>query len=192
MSPVYASNTARLQHAFANALTCGNLAAGVTAMLMKDDGKRLRRSTLILLGVACDSFDGTFARRSGHPTLLGARADGFSDVVTCGIAPSLLLEQLSEGSGDPLVRAAPRIYMAAIAFRVVKNGFPARTSHINEGLPVTGGGIAVALGAQVRMPPRAMSWLTLATAAAMLSRRPVVSGEALIRWRRARANGYRL
>jgi phosphatidylserine synthase len=190
--PRYTSTDAMLQHMFANALTCGNLAAGVAATLMKRDGRGVRRSKLILLGATCDVFDGTFARRAGHATAPGARADGFADVVTCGVAPTVLLARLPEGSDNRLVRLAPHLYMAGIAYRVVKNGFPARTSHINEGLPVTGAGIAVAVGAQLRLPPRAMGYLTVAVVAAMLSRIPVLSGEALVRPRRLRANGYRV
>jgi phosphatidylserine synthase len=181
-----------LQHTFANALTCGNLAAGLAATLMKRDKKGMRRSTLILLGAACDTFDGTFARRAGHATAPGARADGFADVVTCGIAPAVLLARLREGTDSRLVQLAPHLYMAGIAYRVVKNGFPARTSHINEGLPVTGAGIAIAVGAQLRLPPRAVGYLTVAVVAAMLSRLPIPSGEALVRPRHARANGYRI
>jgi phosphatidylserine synthase len=190
--PRYKSTRAVLQHTFANALTCGNLAAGVAATLMKRDGQRVRRSTLILLGATCDTFDGTFARRAGHATVPGARADGFADVVTCGVAPTVLLARLAEGADSRLVRLAPYLYMGGIAFRVIKNGFPARTSHINEGLPVTGAGIAIAVAAQLRLPPRTMGHLTVAIVAAMLSRISIPSGEALVRPRHVRANGYRV
>jgi phosphatidylserine synthase len=189
---VYASTASRLQHALANALTCGNLAAGVTATLVKRDGHGVRRSTLILLGATCDTFDGTFARRAGHATEPGARADGFADVVTCGIAPAVLLARRGEGNDSRLVRLAPHFYMAGIAYRVVKNGFPTRTSHLNEGLPVTGAGIAIALGAQLRLPARAMGYLTVVVVAAMLSRLPVLSGQALVRRQQLRADDYRI
>jgi len=192
VSPQYESTSAMLQHTFANMLTCGNLAAGVAATLMQRDGRGVRRSTLILLGATCDSFDGTFARRAGHATVPGARADGFADVITCGVAPTVLLSRLAEGADSRLVRLAPHLYMAGIAYRVVKNGFPARTSHINEGLPVTGAGIAIAVGAQLRLPPRAVGYLTVAAVAAMLSRVRVPSGEALVRPQHVRANGYRV
>jgi phosphatidylserine synthase len=181
-----------LQHALANVLTCGNLAAGVAAILMRRESRDMRRSTLILVGAACDSFDGTFARRAGHATVQGARADGFADVVTCGIAPTVLLARLPGAADSRLVRLAPYLYMGGIAYRVIKNGFPARTSHINEGLPVTGAGIAIAVGAQLRLSPRAIGYLTVGVVAAMLSRVPILSGEALVRRRQARANGYRI
>jgi phosphatidylserine synthase len=136
--------------------------------------------------------DGTFARRAGHATEAGARADGFADVITCGIAPTVLLARLAERSESRLVRTAPRLYLAGIAFRVVKNGFPARISHLNEGLPVTGAGLVVAAGAQLRLSNRGMAYLTVATVAAMLSRVTVPSGEAIIRRRHVRANDYRV
>jgi CDP-diacylglycerol--serine O-phosphatidyltransferase len=191
MAIAYASRSAALQHALANALTIGNFAAGVTATLLRRHSPT-RRATWILVGAACDSLDGTFARRAGRATEAGARADGFADVITCGIAPAVLLQRVAERSESGLVRAAPSIYLAGIAFRVVKNGFPARTSHLNEGLPVTGAGIVVAVGAQFRLSERGMAYLTAATVAAMLSRVTVPSGEAIIRRRHVRAQGYRV
>jgi CDP-diacylglycerol--serine O-phosphatidyltransferase len=191
MALAYASRSAALQHVLANTLTLGNFAAGVNATLLRHHSPR-RRATWILFGAACDSFDGTFARRAGHATEAGARADGFADVVTCGIAPAVLLQRLAERSESSLVRAAPSIYLAGIAYRVVKNGFPTRVSHLNEGLPVTGAGIVVAVGAQLRLSQRGMAYLTVATVAAMLSRITVPSGEAIIRRRHVRAQGYRV
>jgi phosphatidylserine synthase len=84
------------------------------------------------------------------------------------------------------------LYVAAIAWRVARYGFEPRTSHVFSGLPVTGAGVVMALGMQLRLPPRAMTFLALVIVAAMLSRLPVLSGEAMIRRRYLRANGYRV
>lgn len=168
-----------LQHVLANVLTSCNLAAGTTAVFLRGSGRP--RSTLILLGALCDSLDGPLARRSGHLTDVGARADGISDVITCGIAPAVLLGSAVAARPSPLERFAPRLYVAAIAWRVVKYGFPPRTSHVFTGMPVTGAGVIMAIGFQLRLPPRAISYLALALVAAMLSRIPILSGEAIVR-----------
>jgi CDP-diacylglycerol--serine O-phosphatidyltransferase len=169
----------RLQHVLANVLTSCNFAAGTTAVFLR--GSERRRSELILVGALCDMLDGPLARRSGRLTDLGARADGISDVITCGVAPAVLLGGAAPDRPSQLERFAPRLYVAAIAWRVVKYGFPPRTSHVFTGMPVTGAGVIMALGFQLRLPPRAMSYLALAVVAAMLSRIPVVSGEAMLR-----------
>jgi phosphatidylserine synthase len=121
------------------------------------------------------------ARRSGHLTDEGARADGICDVVTCGIAPAVLLGSIAPSRPNAIERLAPRLYVAAIAWRVVKYGFPPRESHVFSGMPVTGAGATMAIGFQLRLPPRAMSYLTLAVVGTMLSRVPVLSGEAILR-----------
>jgi CDP-diacylglycerol--serine O-phosphatidyltransferase len=179
-------------HVLADALTCCNLAAGISATFMKREGRRLRPSTLILLGATFDSLDGPLARRSGNPTDLGARGDGISDVISCGVAPAVLLAEQRRSRGDRLAWLAPRLYLMAIAWRVARYGFEPRTSHVFSGLPVTGAGVVVAIGLHLRLPPRVMSCLTLVVVAAMLSRLPVLSGEAMLRRRDLRANGYRI
>jgi CDP-diacylglycerol--serine O-phosphatidyltransferase len=146
-------------------------------------------SGLILLGALFDSLDGPLARRSGHLTDEGARADGISDVVTCGIAPAVLLGTLAPPDPKAVDRLAPRLYVAAIAWRVVKYGFPPRESHVFTGMPVTGAGVAMAVGFQLGLPPRAMSYLALGAVGAMLSRVPVLSGEAMLR-RGVRTEGF--
>jgi CDP-diacylglycerol--serine O-phosphatidyltransferase len=178
----------RRRHVLANVLTTCNLAAGTGAVLARADSRV--RSGLILLGALCDSLDGPLARRSGHLTDEGARADGICDVVTCGIAPAILLESLAPPCPGTIDRMAPWLYIAAIAWRVVKYGFPPRESHVFTGMPVTGAGVTMAVGFQLPLPPRAMTYLTLAVVGTMLSRVPVLSGEAILR-RTVRQQGLR-
>lgn len=172
------NRASRRRHVVANFLTTCNLAAGTGAVFSRGDNRL--RSGLILLGALCDSLDGPLARRSGHLTEEGARADGICDVVTCGIAPAVLLGNSPHPGPTTIDRIAPRLYIAAIAWRVVKYGFPPRESHVFTGMPVTGAGVIMAAGFQLRLSPRAMTYLTLAVVATMLSRVPVLSGEAIL------------
>jgi CDP-diacylglycerol---serine O-phosphatidyltransferase len=178
----------RRRHVLANVLTACNLAAGTGAVCSRRDSRV--RSGLIMLGALCDSFDGSLARRSGYLTDEGARADGICDVVTCGIAPAVVLGSLDRPRTDAIDRFAPRIYIAAIVWRVVKYGFPPREGHVFTGMPVTGAGTAMAVGFQLRLPPRAMTYVSLAVVGTMLSRIPVLSGEAMLR-RSVRQQGRR-
>src|SRR5438105_13438829 len=104
------ARASKVQHVLADTLTFCNLAAGVSAALMEGERSRLR-PTLIFIGAACDTFDGPLARRSGKPTDFGARADGISDVVTCGVAPAVLLVGKTRADRSPLARLAPRLYL---------------------------------------------------------------------------------
>jgi len=169
----------RSQHVLADTLTFCNLAAGTAAILLP--GRPVRRSALILAGALCDTLDGPLARRSGNPTEFGAAADGISDLITCGVAPAALLATCSAPRRTTLSRIAPGIYLAAAAWRLARYGIGPRTSHVFRGLPVTGAGVAVAVGCQARLPPRALTYLALGLGAAMVSRMRVLSGEALVR-----------
>jgi CDP-diacylglycerol---serine O-phosphatidyltransferase len=164
----------------ADALTGGNLAFGIAAILLPGEGQTVRRSTFVLLGALCDTLDGPFARHSGNPTEFGAAADGVSDVITCGVAPAAILARCST-SGPRLSRIAPGFYMATAAWRLARYGIGPRQSHVFRGLPVTGAGILFALGCQLRLPPRALTYLAVALGIAMVSPMRVLSGEALVR-----------
>jgi CDP-diacylglycerol--serine O-phosphatidyltransferase len=165
----------------ANAVTCGNLACGVAAILRREEGHPVRRSALILAGLFCDSLDGTIARRSGNATVPGAAADAISDIVTFGIAPVVLLETWPPTHRTRLARIAPGCYLAAIAWRTWRYGIKPRTSHVFLGLPMGGAGLIFAVACQARLPRWAMDYLTVALSAAMFSRVRVLSVEALIR-----------
>jgi phosphatidylserine synthase len=172
--------SARIQHVVANALTCANLASGITSTLLPGEGRTVRRSTLILAGALCDALDGPLARHSGNPTEFGAAADNISDVITCGVAPAVVLAR-SGAAETRLSKIAPGLYISATAWRVARNGIGPRRSHVFRGLPITGAGVLFALGCQVRLPPGALTYWAIALAVAMLSPMRVLSGEALIR-----------
>jgi CDP-diacylglycerol--serine O-phosphatidyltransferase len=175
------SRIAKIQHVLADTLTCCNLVSGVAATLLPEEGRPVRRSTLILLGAACDTLDGPLARRSGNPTEIGAAGDGIADLISFGVAPAALLASHGRARGSWSSRLASGLYVAAAAWRVVRYGIGPRTSHVFRGLPLTGSGILVAAAFQIRLPPRLLTALTLALSAAMVSHIRVLSGEALIR-----------
>lgn len=170
----------RFQYVLANALTLGNLTAGIAAILLPGEKRAVRRSTLILVGAFFDSVDGSLARSSGRPTEFGAAADGVSDVITCGVAPAVVIARNGQNESR-LARIAPGFYLAAAAWRVARYGIGPRTSHVFRGLPITGAGVIFAVGCQLRLPPRALTALAILLGAAMFSPIRVLSGEALIR-----------
>ncbi len=169
------------QHMLADVLTCCNLVSGIAATILPGEGRPVRRSTLILVGALCDTLDGPLARRSGNPTEIGAAGDGIADLISFGVAPAALLASYGRTRGTRLSRIAPGFYIAAAAWRLVRYGIGPRTSHVFRGLPLTGAGILVAACFQIRLPPRALTILTLALSLAMVSPIRVLSGEALVR-----------
>jgi len=169
------------QLVLANAITCGNFASGVAAILRREEGRPVRRSALILVGMACDAVDGTIARRSDNATTVGAAADSISDIITFGIAPAVLLASWTPTRRTLLTRIAPVCYLAAIASRIVRSGVRPRTNHVFVGLPSGGAAFLFVLGCQARLPRWVMDYLAVALSVAMISRIRVLSLEALIR-----------
>lgn len=168
-------------HVLADTRTTCNLASGITAILISDEGPPVRRSRLLLLGALCDSVDGTFARRSGNPTERGATGDHIADFVTFGIAPGVILAGYGPAQEKSLSRVAAGLFIAAAACRKVRYGTGPRTSHAFQGLPDMGAGLIFALGRQVKLSPRRLAYLTLGLAMAMVSPIRVLSGEGILR-----------
>ncbi|NUO18141.1 CDP-diacylglycerol--serine O-phosphatidyltransferase [bacterium] len=74
----------------ANILTSLNLVFGFTSMMLSVDGHIVGAAWLIALAVVMDAFDGKAARFFGASSPLGLQFDSLADVVSMGVAPSLL------------------------------------------------------------------------------------------------------
>lgn len=73
-----------------NLLTIANLFCGFTAIIYAFDGDLKKSVIFILLGAFFDALDGVFARLIGVASEFGGQLDSLSDVVTFGVAPSIL------------------------------------------------------------------------------------------------------
>jgi phosphatidylserine synthase len=112
--------------------------------------------------------------------MFGAVADKVSDTVTCGIAPAVVLVRSQQKPQGALPGVAAAAYLAACAWRTKRTGIGPRRSHVFHGLPDVGAGILFALCCKMKMSPRALTYLTLAMSAGMVSRVRILSGEALL------------
>jgi CDP-diacylglycerol---serine O-phosphatidyltransferase len=173
------SRSSKARPALADVLTFCNLASGVAATVSAPRCPPRSRCRLILFAGFCDIVDGPLARRSGRPTELGAASDGIADLISFGVAPAVLLSQLRPRDGASVL--APGLYLAAAAWRLARYGIGPRTSDVFRGLPLTGGGIALAIAIRVGVSAGALRRLAFAIALAMVSRVPVPSGAGLAR-----------
>lgn len=72
-------------------LTVGNLLCGFLAIKNTLDGNLVSAAWLIILAGVIDGLDGTVARITKSFSNLGAELDSLADVVSFGVAPSVLL-----------------------------------------------------------------------------------------------------
>ena len=76
-----------------NAVTCCNLLAGATAVMMASEGQFRYAFLLIIAGAVFDFFDGLTARALNVQSPIGKELDSLADCITFGLAPSVMLMQ---------------------------------------------------------------------------------------------------
>jgi len=76
-----------------NILTCCNLLSGAVAVVMAFEGLFTWAFLLIILGALFDFCDGASARLLGVSSPIGKELDSLADLVTFGLAPSVMLMQ---------------------------------------------------------------------------------------------------
>lgn len=74
-----------------NAITCGNILCGCMAVLCAFQGNLLWAALFMLVGAGFDFFDGMMARLLGVFSPMGRELDSLADVITFGLAPSVML-----------------------------------------------------------------------------------------------------
>ena len=120
-------------HLLPNLLTLANTFCGLLALMKGIDALAFSRAEaadfyakiatacwLVFLGMVFDAVDGKVARMVGGASSFGAQLDSFSDMITFGLAPALLVKVLIEHEG-PLYDSwgnfwdNPRIHFVAAA-----------------------------------------------------------------------------
>ena len=107
----------------------------------------------IALAALVDFFDGFVARAIGQNSEMGKQLDSLADVVSFGVAPSLIIYQLlrlslakEEGGLEAnIIWLMPAFVLAgAAAYRLAKFNLDTRQTHSFRGTPVPAVGLAVA------------------------------------------------
>ena len=120
-----------------NIITCCNLLCGCFAILFGLQGELGIASILIIMGAVFDFFDGLTARALHISGPIGKELDSLADVVTFGIAPSVLAYQIvSSFVGHPVWLSYACFIMAACsALRLAKFNCDERQHLSFIGLP---------------------------------------------------------
>ena len=77
-----------------NIITIQNLLCGLCAILFAYKNSLWIAAIFILAGAICDVLDGLIARLLGVQSEFGKQLDSFSDIVTFGVAPGVILFHL--------------------------------------------------------------------------------------------------
>ncbi|MCP4914108.1 MAG: CDP-diacylglycerol--serine O-phosphatidyltransferase [Oligoflexia bacterium] len=76
-----------------NIFTALNMACGFASVVFSIQGRFFEGAMVLLLGAIFDSVDGRVARLTGTQSSFGEQFDSISDVVSFGVAPSVLMYQ---------------------------------------------------------------------------------------------------
>ena len=128
-----------------NIFTALNIACGFGAIMYSMNGRFYMACMLIILGSLFDSVDGRVARLTGTQSSFGEQFDSLSDLISFGIAPSLIYYNrfLSDFGRIGIVVAF--IYLLCGALRLAR--FNANIDRVKsdyfQGLPIPGAAAAV-------------------------------------------------
>ncbi len=126
----------------ADVITLINALLGFASIIMTVRGEFDTALVLVLVAVIADGSDGAVARYSGFG-VLGANLDSLADVIAFGVAPALLSFVFLASTGymagvfSGLFLACGILRLARFNVAGKKDGF--------EGIPITAGGLIVAL-----------------------------------------------
>lgn len=81
----------RRRHLVPNAVTLGNMFCGFLAIIYATSGRFEKASLAIALAILLDGLDGRVARKLQATSKFGVEFDSFSDLVSFGVAPAILM-----------------------------------------------------------------------------------------------------
>jgi len=138
-----------LRRLLPNLITFTSLVCAFSAVVLAMHEELTVAGACILAGCLLDTLDGAVARRLGVASAFGLQLDSLVDIVTFGVAPSVLVYQhLRQLALSPVVMWAVCVgYMIGGVFRLARfNLLPPKKSHSDSmGLPITTSGVILAL-----------------------------------------------
>ena len=111
-----------------NLLTLGALFSGFYAVIAGMSGDFNEAGWAILIAGVLDLLDGRIARLTNTQSAFGAQFDSLSDMVSFGVAPSLIMFSWAFGPLGNVGWAASFIYMSCAALRLARFNVQLRTT----------------------------------------------------------------
>lgn len=130
------------KHILPNMVTSGNLLCGLFSLILVLHGRIVPAAWLIFFAVIFDGFDGKVARMLGGGSQFGLEFDSLADLVSFGVAPSILLYQVSVRNLHIIGAAAAVFFALCVALRLARFN----VVHVPgpfQGLPCPAGGLFV-------------------------------------------------
>ena len=119
--------------------TISSLMLGILAIISLDDNRFFIAGVLIILGSILDVLDGQLAKRLDSISDMGKELDSLADMVTFGVAPTMLIYHLllSVGVAKHIAILSSLVFVSAGALRLARfNTLPSDRRAYFEGMPI--------------------------------------------------------
>jgi CDP-diacylglycerol--serine O-phosphatidyltransferase len=143
----------KIRNHIPNLITLLNLLSGSTAVILAFSGELALSGWLIFLAAVFDFLDGFVARLLKARSDIGAQLDSLADVISFGLAPSVIMYQLlNQSDGLPLnlvgdfqlLPFLALLLVAGSAFRLAKFNTDPGQESVFKGLPTPAMGLFIA------------------------------------------------
>ena len=139
------SNSKKIVFFLPNIFTALNMACGFAGVVLAIGGRYYEAALVLILGAIFDSVDGRLARLTGTQSSFGEQFDSMSDMISFGLAPSILMYQKYLHEFERLGVAVAFIYVLFAALRLAR--FNASINKVSsghfQGLPSPGAALAI-------------------------------------------------
>jgi CDP-diacylglycerol--serine O-phosphatidyltransferase len=134
----------RRRYAVPNAVTIGNMFCGFLAIMYASSGRFEKAVIAVLIAILLDGLDGRVARRLNATSRFGIEFDSFSDVVSFGIAPAVMMYHWAfHAQADEFGVAVTFFYALCAASRLARFNISAENLKSFTGLPTPGAAVFV-------------------------------------------------
>ena len=161
------------KHILPNMVTSGNLLCGLFSLILVLHGRYVPAAWLVFFAVIFDGFDGKVARMLGGGSQFGMEFDSLADLVSFGVAPAILLYEVSMRGLHFAGAVVSCFFALCVALRLARFN----VVHVPgpfQGLPCPAGGLFVSsfVIAGVNLPALAMAVVMALTGFLMISSIP--------------------
>jgi len=118
--------------------TCGNMAFGILSIFSSINGHFIQAAWLLVGALACDILDGRIARMTNTTSDFGMELDSFSDLVSFGMAPGIMMYMLVLNTMGKIGIAIAILYVLCCALRLARFNVLAQSGEVQKhfvGLP---------------------------------------------------------
>jgi CDP-diacylglycerol--serine O-phosphatidyltransferase len=100
--------------------TCANMVCGFLSIIESINGNFTSSAWLIMLSITFDMIDGRIARLTKTTSEFGVQLDSLSDLVSFGVAPSVMMYQLVFNSSGKIGIAISALFVLCSGLRLAK------------------------------------------------------------------------